>query len=256
MASNLDVANEAEVFKAILNLTRGRTTIIITHNLPEVLASDRVIVMDKGNVVEEGPPMELVKRRGAFYELFKEQLELINPEAVAIAKNSDDGRVTLSDYIKDLVVDPSIIKVTPGSRRSLVNVNMNEVTLRDLRPRRPFPVTHPEYVILYDKDGEERLMLIDYRKLDEESRAAMEQAIAVNSLKPKVLRVKSIEIKGDEVDFNLVTDKGPVRVVVRGRRNIFTDDGKLHIIDVGNNIYEANLKALSQASLRAIMKTL
>ena len=256
--SNLDVANEAEVFKAILNLARGRTTIIVTHNLPEVLASDKVIVMENGRVVEVGAPQELVARRGAFYNLFREQLEFLNPEAASIRTNieRDERPLTLYDYVKDLMVDPSKVRISPGSRRSLVNVAVDGRVLRDLRPKQPFPVSHPEYVIFYDREGSEKLMLTDYRMLDEGSRRVLEEALSLNSLKPKILKIKSIEIKGDEVVFDIVTDRGPIKAVVRGRRNIFMQDSKLYLVDIGDNVYEADLKQLDKASLKAIAETI
>ncbi len=65
----LDAASEAQVIDGYEAIMRGRTTIVISHRLELARKADRVIVLDRGRVVEEGPPEELLARRGAFYRL-------------------------------------------------------------------------------------------------------------------------------------------------------------------------------------------
>ena len=65
----LDAASEAQVIEGYEAIMRGRTTIVISHRLELAKKADRVIVLDQGRVVEEGPPEELLARRGAFYRL-------------------------------------------------------------------------------------------------------------------------------------------------------------------------------------------
>ena len=65
----LDAASEAQVIEGYEAIMRGRTTIVISHRLELARKADRVIVLDRGRVVEEGPPEELLARRGAFYGL-------------------------------------------------------------------------------------------------------------------------------------------------------------------------------------------
>ncbi len=65
----LDAASEAQVIEGYEAIMRGRTTIVISHRLELVRKADRVVVLDQGRVVEEGPPEELLARRGAFYRL-------------------------------------------------------------------------------------------------------------------------------------------------------------------------------------------
>ena len=49
---------------------RGRTTILISHRLRVASKADRVVVLEAGKIVEEGPPAELLRRHGAFQRLF------------------------------------------------------------------------------------------------------------------------------------------------------------------------------------------
>jgi subfamily B ATP-binding cassette protein MsbA len=72
--SSLDATAEAEVGEAIERAARGRTTLVIAHRLSSVRRADRIAVLDGGRVVEQGTFEELSARRGAFAELFADQL--------------------------------------------------------------------------------------------------------------------------------------------------------------------------------------
>jgi len=60
--SALDSASETEVQHALENLMRGRTTIIIAHRLSSIMAADRIIVLERGTIVQEGTHQDLVAR--------------------------------------------------------------------------------------------------------------------------------------------------------------------------------------------------
>ena len=67
--SNLDVKSESIVAKALANLMRGRTTVMIAHNYSATKMADRVIVMRDGSVEAEGTPEELLKTN-EYYKIF------------------------------------------------------------------------------------------------------------------------------------------------------------------------------------------
>jgi len=64
--SALDSASEIEIQRALEVLMRGRTVLAIAHRLSTVSNFDRVVVLQQGRVVEDGPPGELRRRRGLF----------------------------------------------------------------------------------------------------------------------------------------------------------------------------------------------
>lgn len=69
--SALDNRSENHVQKAMEELTKGRTTFIVAHRLSTIRHADRIVVMEKGRIVEMGTYDELVEKRGVFYELQK-----------------------------------------------------------------------------------------------------------------------------------------------------------------------------------------
>jgi ATP-binding cassette subfamily B protein len=72
--SSLDSVSESLIQAAVEKLIVGRTTIIVAHRLSTVQKVDRILVFDRGRVVEQGTHAELVKREGGHYrELFEHQ---------------------------------------------------------------------------------------------------------------------------------------------------------------------------------------
>ncbi|MCP2332528.1 ABC transporter ATP-binding protein [Actinoalloteichus caeruleus] len=76
--SSLDLPAEQAVQRALETVLRGRTAVIIAHRLSTVLIADRVLVMDGGRIVEDGPPAELIGSAGgrfhALHEAWRDSL--------------------------------------------------------------------------------------------------------------------------------------------------------------------------------------
>jgi ABC-type multidrug transport system fused ATPase/permease subunit len=71
--NNLDSISEAAVQKAIDEIARDHTVIIIAHRLATVANADKLIVLGDGRVLEEGTHQELMERKGAYWELYRSQ---------------------------------------------------------------------------------------------------------------------------------------------------------------------------------------
>lgn len=72
----LDANNEREIMEHLHQFYKGRTVVVVAHRLSTVKDADNIVVLDKGRVVEEGTHEVLTARRGVYYRLVKNQLEL------------------------------------------------------------------------------------------------------------------------------------------------------------------------------------
>jgi ATP-binding cassette subfamily B protein len=71
--SSVDSETEKEIQKALENLVQGRTTIAIAHRLSTLQRADRLVVLDRGRVVEEGTHDALMAKEGAYFNLYQAQ---------------------------------------------------------------------------------------------------------------------------------------------------------------------------------------
>jgi len=76
--SALDANNEKIIIENLAQFFKGKTAVVIAHRLSTVKHADKIIVLDKGIVVEEGNHNQLVAKKGEYYRLIKNQLELGN----------------------------------------------------------------------------------------------------------------------------------------------------------------------------------
>jgi ATP-binding cassette subfamily B protein len=89
--ASVDTETEKEIQKALDNLVRGRTTIAIAHRLSTLHKADRLVVMDRGEIVEIGNHDELMQQEGAYFRLYQAQARNVDidpddPDASATVK--------------------------------------------------------------------------------------------------------------------------------------------------------------------------
>jgi ATP-binding cassette subfamily B protein len=72
----LDANNERVILENMQEFFKGRTAVVVAHRLSTVKNADQIIVLEKGKVVETGTHKELSEKKGAYYTLVKNQLEL------------------------------------------------------------------------------------------------------------------------------------------------------------------------------------
>ena len=73
--SNVDTHTERQVQKAMRTLMQGRTSFVIAHRLSTIQNADNILVLDHGNVVEQGTHEQLMARKGQYYQLYASQFE-------------------------------------------------------------------------------------------------------------------------------------------------------------------------------------
>ena len=72
----LDANNEQIIMNNLSDFYKGKTVVIVAHRLSTVQNADNIVVLEKGKVIEEGTHAELTEKRGAYYTLVRNQLEL------------------------------------------------------------------------------------------------------------------------------------------------------------------------------------
>ena len=73
--SNVDTRTEHIIQQAMTKLMEGRTCFVIAHRLSTIRGADKILVMDGGDIVEQGTHTQLLERRGMYYNLYKSQFE-------------------------------------------------------------------------------------------------------------------------------------------------------------------------------------
>lgn len=73
--SAIDAKAEYEIFQHVQELQKDKTVVIISHRFSTVRNADRILVLDKGRIVEEGNHEFLMKKKGLYAELFNIQAQ-------------------------------------------------------------------------------------------------------------------------------------------------------------------------------------
>jgi len=245
LTSNIDAKSRENIFSAILNISKDKTLIYISHNLSEILNMDRVIVIEDGRIVEEGKPEDLIKKKGKFYDLFRNQIENMNN----IEKINQKSELINLNIIKD-----KNIKIEPSDRPSRVNIIYNGIKYKNLIPKLLFPISNPKFVGFYDDNFNEMFLLEDYTILDENSRKILEDAMKFNSIIYKIEKIRKIEIEGETILLNAFINNKEIKIKILSPENIFILEDKVLFIDENSSLYQIILKDLDKKSLEELNK--
>lgn len=75
--SNIDTRTEVKIQQAFNTIMQGRTSFVIAHRLSTITDADVILVMNKGNIVEQGTHQELLAKKGFYAQLYNSQFEKI-----------------------------------------------------------------------------------------------------------------------------------------------------------------------------------
>ncbi|MFP3167201.1 MAG: DUF1854 domain-containing protein [Candidatus Nanopusillus sp.] len=245
LTSNIDAKSREQIFSSILNISKDKTLIYISHNLSEILSMDRVIVIEDGKIIEEGKPNELINKKGKFYELFKNQIENINN----IEKVNQKPELVNLNIIKD-----KNIKIEPSNRPSRVNIIYNGIKYENLMPKLLFPISNPKFLGFYDDNSNEIFLLEDYTILDENSKKILENVIKYNSIIYKIEKIRKIDVEGETILLNAFINSKELEIKIISPENLFVFEDKILFIDENDNLYQLILKDLDKKSLKELNK--
>ena len=149
--SAVDTETESHIQEALQKLTHGRTTFTVAHRLSTVSNADIILVIKDGSIVEQGPPQELLKAKGKYFDLWSKQVGI-----TAIPK--DDSK---PDDIEDLKpsdtenLKPSNLENTSRSHQSIDKNRSSESSSssgsKSLRAKAPEFVPHNEPIPRYQR---------------------------------------------------------------------------------------------------------
>ena len=74
--NSLDANNEQVIVNNLESFYKGKTVVIIAHRLSTVKSADQIVVLENGKIIEKGNHLDLVDKKGAYYQLVKNQLDL------------------------------------------------------------------------------------------------------------------------------------------------------------------------------------
>jgi ABC-type multidrug transport system ATPase subunit len=265
--SSVDTESEKAIQDALAVLTRGRTTIAIAHRLTTLRNADRIVVMDRGKLVEEGTHEELLARDGTYARLVRIQTQVNGEttvdylafaarEAVGQGANLTRGSGGLAPSpTAEREWDDEVLPFAPRwlsseetrlqfSDRLTLQVEVGEDQYDGVFAVRALPATAPDrYISLRYTDGEgedhEVGVVRDLAEWPSGARAVLEQALARRYFVRVITAIEGIELKHGLLDFRVGTDRGPVRFVMRNSHGHAQDHGargKL-LIDVDDNRY-------------------
>ena len=106
--SNIDVESENDIMKEIHTLAKSKTVILISHRLVNVVDSDNIYVMDKGNVIENGTHLQLLEKAGIYVNLWNtvqpRPVDIVpnNQEIVGKAHFDNDAKLVIRTFFKGL----------------------------------------------------------------------------------------------------------------------------------------------------------
>ena len=89
--SSVDSKTEKEIQEALDNLVQGRTTLAIAHRLSTLREANRLVVLDRGEIIEVGNHAELMARQGYYYHLYQSQLRNVDTEDHLVDLDAESG---------------------------------------------------------------------------------------------------------------------------------------------------------------------
>ncbi len=72
--SALDTQSESNILKNMRHILEGRTAVVIAHRLSTIMSADKILVLHRGSLVEQGNHQELVEKKGMYYRLIQKQM--------------------------------------------------------------------------------------------------------------------------------------------------------------------------------------
>ncbi len=267
--SNIDAESEKCIQEALEVLTQGRTTVAIAHRLSTLRNADRILVFDRGQLVEQGAHAELLALDGTYARLVRIQTQVskdpnVDRLLVAFENSTEQSRATnslerrsstcgsnvdIADEVKRKPLslnwlDPSTHRFSRGAHDQLVLWRCDAQLGNGIVILRTFPAAYPtEYLSVrgWNPDGDEIElgMIRNLNEWSDDNQREIRNALERRYLLREITEINSISLKFGFVDFDVKTSAGRATFSMRWTQSQaidFGDNGKL-IIDTEENRY-------------------
>ncbi|MEI7634964.1 MAG: DUF1854 domain-containing protein [bacterium] len=249
--SSVDAESEASIQAALAEVVKGRTTIAIAHRLSTLRNADRILVVDRGKIVESGAHDELVQNAGLYARLVRIQGQMTQPSVDRLTVETKEKGAEVSDEVFPWLRTHHPRWLTPDAafiHRG--NLGALHVTIRDesiyggIYAVHCMPVHYPsEYISLRFLDNEKRElevgMLRDMKQWPAESRQLIEDSLELRYFVHHIRAINAIELFNGYLNFVVDTDLGPMQFMLRwqhDRAHDYGEGGKM-LLDTDENRY-------------------
>jgi ATP-binding cassette subfamily B protein len=264
--SSVDTESEKAIQDALALLTRGRTTIAIAHRLSTLRNADRIVVMDQGKLVEEGPHEELMAQDGMYAKLVRIQTQVTSASTVdnlvlvdaeladqhrqadrsigrkstrsgsrATALRPGDGPRTEEEPTPSAAFEPRWLapensRIQP-TRHGTYRLGVGEEVYDGIFAVRVLPALYPSRFISLryaDAEGQEHEvgLVRDLADWPHAERVLLEQALLRRYFIRVIGAIKDIQLKYGLLTFRVETDRGPARFTMRWSHSQVQDFGQ------------------------------
>ncbi|MCC6492938.1 MAG: DUF1854 domain-containing protein [Pirellulales bacterium] len=240
--SSVDAESEQAIQQALKALTRGRTTIAIAHRLSTLRDAHRILVFDRGRLIEQGSHGELVACDGQYARLVRLQSQTATGASVdamlkqacttAPAERSLTERdSSAAEAFVPRWLAPTDAEICPGARSTVTVVLANDEVYRGVFAVNLFPATNPQdYISLrvWTREGEQREIGI-LRNLDAWPIAAqmlVRHALDRRYFLQTIDRIESMHLELGHLHCEVQTAYGPKRFTMRWSQSQVQDFGQ------------------------------
>ncbi len=272
--SNIDAESEKSIQEALETLTKGRTTIAIAHRLSTLRNADRILVFDRGILVEQGSHSQLLAKDGIYARLVRIQTQVSKDQNVDHLLHAFENPSAIEEQGKSSLIleaSPTSLATTgelaesePRHKNSLNWLSPDKHHFRRGQQGqlelwesdtsdclgsgvfviRTFPATCLDAFLSvrgWSSDGEEFElgMIRNIEDWGEDDRGQVREALNRRYLLREITRIHQAELKFGFVDFDVETSTGPQKFSMRWTQSQAIDygeHGKL-IIDTEENRY-------------------
>ncbi len=262
--SNIDAESERSIQEALEELIRGRTTVAIAHRLSTLRNADRILVFDRGEIVEQGSHAELIAADGVYARLVRIQTQVSkDPNVDRLLIATQDPNATQGSSEKAIGdtgpepsagaspnrqrlkwLDPEIDSFRRGELGELELWSDGQCQASGLFVVRTFPASQPIHYLSvrgWNADGDEIEygMLRDLNDWPSDSAKVVLELLERRYLLREIRRIHSLSLRAGYLDFDVETDAGREKFAVRWTQSQavdFGEEGKL-LIDTEENRY-------------------